>query len=122
EYCVSKSITGNMAANHRNGGKEEYLFDDLLYKGRYVIERTNAWLDAFKAILIRFETNKKTLESIEFNSFFYDFITTTLNNLNLPLNVSFTFLKIFMLALTCSTFTLIFDPKLFHCSRSSFSL
>ncbi|MHB8260799.1 MAG: IS5/IS1182 family transposase, partial [Bacteroidia bacterium] len=59
EYCVSKSITGNMAANHRNGGKEEYLFDDLLYKARYVIERTNAWLDSFKAILIRFETNKK---------------------------------------------------------------
>lgn len=59
EYCVSKDITPNIAVNNRNGSNEDYLFDDLLYKGRYVIERTNAWLDAFKAILVRFETNKK---------------------------------------------------------------
>jgi transposase len=36
----------------------EHLFDELLYKCRFVIERTNAWLDAFKAVLVRFETNK----------------------------------------------------------------
>ncbi len=34
-----------------------YLMN-LLYKCRFVIERTNAWLDAFKALLVRFETNK----------------------------------------------------------------
>lgn len=58
EYCISKEITGNIALNPRNGSNEEYLFDDLLYKCRFVIERTNAWMDAFKALLVRFETNK----------------------------------------------------------------
>jgi transposase len=57
-YCVSKEIIGNIAINPRNGNTEDYLFDDLLYKCRFVIERTNAWLDAFKALLVRFETNK----------------------------------------------------------------
>ena len=58
EYCVSKEIIGNIAINPRNGNNEDYLFDDLLYKRRYVIERTNAWLDGFKALLVRFETNQ----------------------------------------------------------------
>ncbi len=58
EYCISKDIKGNIAANPRNGATEDYLFDGLLYKCRFVIERTNAWMDAFKALLIRFETNK----------------------------------------------------------------
>ncbi|MCF6332221.1 MAG: hypothetical protein L3J11_02975 [Draconibacterium sp.] len=47
----------------------EQFFDDLLYKYRFVVERTNAWLDAFKAILVRFETNKihwKALNIIAF--------------------------------------------------------
>lgn len=42
EYCVSKDIVGNIAINPRNGNHEDYLFDDLLYKCRFVIERTNA--------------------------------------------------------------------------------
>ncbi|MBI2270909.1 MAG: IS5 family transposase [Bacteroidetes bacterium] len=58
EYCVSKDIVGNIVLNPRNGSNEQYLFDALLYKCRFVIERTNAWLDAFKALLTRFETNK----------------------------------------------------------------
>lgn len=58
EYCISKDIIGNIAINPRNGNNENYLFDDLLYKCRFVIERTNAWLDGFKALLVRFETNK----------------------------------------------------------------
>lgn len=57
-YCVSKDIVGNIPINPRNGNHEDCLFDDVLYKSRFVIERTNAWLDAFKAILIRFETNQ----------------------------------------------------------------
>ncbi len=34
------------------------IIDDLLYKCRFVMARTNACLDAFKVILIRFETNQ----------------------------------------------------------------
>jgi transposase len=43
----------------RNGNSiEAYaVFDKLLYKTRFVVERTNAWLNAFKAVLVRFETN-----------------------------------------------------------------
>ena len=56
-YCSEVDIVGNIDQNKRNGAMGEYLFDDLLYKCRFVVERTNAWLDAFKAILVRFETN-----------------------------------------------------------------
>ena len=56
--CFENDIVGNIDKNERNGADNEYLFDELLYKCRFVIERTNAWLDAFKAILVRFETNK----------------------------------------------------------------
>jgi transposase len=56
--CFQHDIIGNIDQNQRNGADNDYLFDELLYKCRFVIERTNAWLDAFKAILVRFETNK----------------------------------------------------------------
>lgn len=55
--CFKNDIIGNIAFNKRNGDTDrDYLFDDELYKKRFVIERTNAWLDAFKALLVRFET------------------------------------------------------------------
>lgn len=56
--CFTNDIIGNIDINKRNGQQDDNLFDELLYKSRFVIERTNAWLDAFKAILVRFETNK----------------------------------------------------------------
>ena len=58
QYCKLNEIIDNIAINKRNGCESENIFDETLYKGRFVIERTNAWLDAFKALLIRFETNK----------------------------------------------------------------
>ena len=57
-YCYKNDIIDNIDKNKRNGSKADHLFDELLYKCRFVVERTNAWLDAFKAILVRFETNK----------------------------------------------------------------
>ncbi len=58
-YCYANDIFDNIDQNTRNGSSVEgyTVFDELLYKTRFVIERTNAWLDAFKAILVRFETN-----------------------------------------------------------------
>lgn len=56
-YLSEIEITGNIDQNWRNGMTNDYLFDELLYECRFVVERTNAWLDAFKAILVRFETN-----------------------------------------------------------------
>ncbi len=58
EYCYRNEIIDNIDQNKRNGAEMEQFFDDLLYKYRFVVERTNAWPDAFKAILVRFETNK----------------------------------------------------------------
>ena len=69
DYCISQEIIGNIASNPRNGGKQEYLFDGLLYKCRYVIERTNAWLDGFKALLMRFETNKMHWKALNLLAF-----------------------------------------------------
>ena len=57
-FCNQNEIIDNIDHNKRNGKREAGIFDELLYKCRFVIERTNAWMDAFKAILIRFETNK----------------------------------------------------------------
>ena len=56
-YCYQQEIVDNIDQNKRIGEMEEHFFDELLYKCRFVVERTNAWLDAFKAVLIRFETN-----------------------------------------------------------------
>ncbi len=55
--CFKNDIVDNIDKNKRNGHTNDAIFDQLLYKQRFVIERTNAWLDAFKAVLIRFETN-----------------------------------------------------------------
>ena len=50
-------------ANNRRSKKElaeSYLyFDEELYKDRFVIEKTNARLDDFKGLLMRFKKNKK---------------------------------------------------------------
>ena len=58
KLCFQKDITSNIDFNKRNGQLKDCLFDELLYKNRFVIERTNAWMDAFKALLVRFETKK----------------------------------------------------------------
>ena len=55
---VAKSIELNVKDNPR--GRKSYqptktFFDDMLYdENRFKIERTNAWMDAYKGILVRF--------------------------------------------------------------------
>ena len=58
DFCYTNEIIDNIAINPRNGNQYEgyTVFDELLYQCRFVVERTNAWLDAFKAILVRSET------------------------------------------------------------------
>lgn len=58
QCCDRNEIIDNIDQNKRNGAGMDQLFDELLYRYRFVVERTNAWLDAFKAILVRYETNK----------------------------------------------------------------
>ena len=40
----------------------EIRTDDLIYKCRFVVERTNVWLDALKAILVRFKNKTIAIE------------------------------------------------------------
>jgi transposase len=57
--CLYKyDIADNINKNKRNGQNDDSFFDDFLFQKPFLIERTNAWLDAFKAILVRFETKK----------------------------------------------------------------
>jgi len=62
-------VIDNIDKNKRNGKNDASLLDELLYKKRFVIERTNAWLDAFKAILIRFETKKSHWKALNIIAF-----------------------------------------------------
>ena len=56
--CAEMKIEANIAFNPRNGEpSDDYVyFDEQLFKRRNTIERANAWLDSFKALLVRFET------------------------------------------------------------------
>ena len=45
------------------------LLDEELYKERFSVERTNAWIDAFKAILVRFEVLKHNFKSLHYLAF-----------------------------------------------------
>lgn len=56
--CQAIGMEANIRPNPRSHSvREQYTyFDELLYRQRVVIERTNAWLDGNKALLVRFET------------------------------------------------------------------
>ena len=71
EICFSKNIIANIDFNKRNSKNTDNqpLLDDLLYKERFSVERTNAWIDAFKALLIRFETKSQTWISLHYLAF-----------------------------------------------------
>jgi transposase len=57
QQCSQRNIEANINPNPRNSpGQDHYIyFDEDLYKQRFVIERTNAWIDSFKALLVRYE-------------------------------------------------------------------
>ena len=60
-------IIANVCPNTRNGEpSEEYLCDEVMYKERFVIERTNAWMDSFRSILCRFDTSWKGWNHLAF--------------------------------------------------------
>ena len=58
QVCADNEIELNVKPNQRNlkqqSDKYRY-FDEQLYKRRTKIEHANAWMDAFKALLIRYE-------------------------------------------------------------------
>ena len=59
--CHKREVYPNVAFNKRRGKqREEEFLDELLYKQKYCIERTNAWMDSYRNVLNRFD---KTLSS-----------------------------------------------------------
>lgn len=75
--CQKEEIIANVKPNPRNKNyqKEEpyqrgtHIFDEELYKDRVVIERANAWIDSFKALLIRFEVRTRNWCALHFMAF-----------------------------------------------------
>jgi hypothetical protein len=45
------------------------IFNEELYQNRSVIEHSNAWIDGFKALLVRFETTSRNWKSMRLISF-----------------------------------------------------
>lgn len=57
--CFNHGLIPNMAENKRNRKKvkrgRKRLFDKDVYKRRFICERTFAWVDKFRALLVRFD-------------------------------------------------------------------
>lgn len=77
QACDQENITPNVKNNPRNKSPKEdepyesgtHIFDKELYVDRYVIEHANAWIDAFKALLIRFEFSCRNWVALHFIAF-----------------------------------------------------
>ena len=75
--CEKEEIIANVKKNPRNSAKSEplvyengtHVFDGELYSDRSVIEHANAWIDGFKALLVRFEFSVKNWMSLHFIAF-----------------------------------------------------
>ena len=77
EACAKENIIPNVKPNPRNSVNQANelssigatIFDDLLYKDRTVIEHANAWIDSFKALLVRFEFSVRNWMALHFIAF-----------------------------------------------------
>ena len=70
--CNKKEINANVCFNKRKGNtkdRDEY-FDQGLYNQRYVVERTNAWMDSFRSLLNRFDTTIESWKGFNYLAFF----------------------------------------------------
>lgn len=74
DACFREGILANVCPNRRNGNGGNYYFDDELYRERYSVERTNAWMDAFRSLLNRFDTTTQSWEAFNYLSFIVIFI------------------------------------------------
>lgn len=70
--CANREIEANIALNPRSTHEQQIAwtyFDEELYKRRPVIEHANAWLDSFKTLLVRYETNVENWLSFHWLAF-----------------------------------------------------
>ena len=72
KVCESQQIEANIKPNRRNSKTLDYhyqYFDEELYKRRTVIEHANAWLDSYKALLVRFEKLTRNWRALHYMAF-----------------------------------------------------
>ena len=72
DECFRRGIKANIAHNPRagaGGAPDDQYFDDELYRQRTAIERTNAWLDGFKTLLVRYEARVDSWLAFHFLAF-----------------------------------------------------
>mgnify|MGYP001035149983 CR=1 FL=1 len=83
EACQKEDIFPNVKPNPRNSSKNEdrepyqngtHIFDEKLYEKRTVIEHANAWIDGFKALLVRFEFKKQNWVALHYIAFVIIFL------------------------------------------------
>ena len=75
DYLFDKGIHANIDFNSRNGEIDEDAFlDEELYKERYSIERTNAWIDSFRSLLNRFDVTVSSWLSFNHIAFMVIFL------------------------------------------------
>ena len=68
--CHDHEVFPNVAFNKRRGKqREEEFLDELLYKQRYTIERTNAWMDSYRSVLNRFDTTLSSWKAWNYIAF-----------------------------------------------------
>lgn len=76
--CDKNEIELNVKPNKRNAKQDniEYkYFDDELYKRRTKVEHANAWPDAFKALLVRYEKKIFTWDGAALARFYHTVLT-----------------------------------------------
>ena len=63
-------VSGAFAPRSSKGEEAAATYlDTELYRERTAIERTNSWLDSFKTLLVRFETNADNWLAFHFLAF-----------------------------------------------------
>ena len=73
--CHRQEVFPNVAFNKRRGmRRDDELLDELLYKERYSIERTNAWMDSYRSVLNRFDTTQTSWEGWNYIAFILIFL------------------------------------------------
>jgi transposase len=88
--CEKEEIIANVKENPRNSANQEpepyengtHIFDGELYQDRSVIEHANAWIDGFKALLVRFEFSVRNWMSLHFMAFSVIFLRKISRKLN----------------------------------------
>lgn len=76
--CYQKEMIPNIDRNKRRKDETHeidlYVFDNQLYRRRFVVEQLNAWVDGFKGLVIRYETTSRNWMSFHYIAFLIIFV------------------------------------------------